>query len=452
MKGKKGNILIVDDNEEILWSLNQLLKHEFNQIFTLKSPNQIISLLEKEHVDVVLLDMNFNAGVNTGNEGFYWFGEIKKQNPNIIILFITAYGDIDIAVRAMKEGADDFITKPWDSDKLINSLHNFVDLSQSRNKVDQLKASQFGLQQIYPAIIGESDVIKKVTETIQKIANTDATILIQGENGTGKALIAFEIHKQSDRNNEPFVHVDLGAINENLFESELFGHTKGAFTDAKEDRIGRIESANDGTLFLDEIGNLSLALQQKLLNAIQTKTFSKVGSNRVCSANIRLICATNRDLEKMVRDGEFREDLFYRINTIIIESPPLRNRENDIMILANSFLRELSNKYNKVNISFSDLAIKKIVQHNWPGNIRELRHTIERAVLLCNSEKIKPEDLFPAGITIKKETPGHKKLEDIEKEAIVNAINNQKGNLTKAATELGISRSTLYLKIEKYGL
>ncbi len=451
MKRKKGHILIVDDNEEILWSLNQLLKAEFEKVSTLKNPNQLQLFLQKEPVDVILLDMNFSAGVNTGNEGFYWFKEIKKQNPNVVILFITAYGDIDIAVRAMKEGADDFITKPWDSDKLISSLHNFVNLSQSKNKVDQLKAMQHGLEQFYHPILGESEAINKVKDTIYKIAPTDATVLIQGENGTGKALIAYEIHKQSSRNNEPFVHVDLGSINENLFESELFGHVKGAFTDAKEDRIGRFESANDGTLFLDEIGNLSLALQQKLLNVLQTKIISRVGSNKLIPVNVRLVCATNRNLEQMVQEGQFREDLFYRINTIIIKSPSLREREKDVKLLAESFLKELSDKYNKPGLVFSSVANKKIEQHHWPGNVRELRHAIERAVLLCNTNKIQPEDLFPAGITLKKETFKSKKLEDIERDAIVNAIKNQKGNLTKAASELGISRSTLYLKIEKYG-
>ena len=452
MKRKKGSILVVDDNEEILWSLYQLLKNEFEKIHSLKNPNQIPSLLLNEQIDVVLLDMNFSAGINTGNEGIYWLKEIKKIEPNIVIVFITAYGDINIAVRAMKEGADDFIIKPWDSDKLIFSLHNFIDLSRSRRKVNQLKASQFGFQEIYPPIIGESAVILQVKSTMHKIAASDATILIQGENGTGKALIAYEIHKQSGRNNEQFIHVDLGAINENLFESELFGHIKGAFTDAKEDRIGRFEAASDGTLFLDEIGNLSIALQQKLLFAIQTRTISRVGSNKTIPANARLICATNRNIEQMISDGEFREDLFYRINTIVIESPPLRERKNDLKLLSTSFLFELSNKYNKSNLSFSDSALKRIKQHLWPGNVRELKHAIERAVLLCNSEIINPEDLFPAGITIKKEKLISNKLEDIERDAIINAINIQKGNITKAANELGISRSTLYLKIEKYGL
>lgn len=452
MKRKKGNILIVDDNEEILWSLNQLLKNEFENIFTLKNPNQVLDLLQKQQIDVILLDMNFTAGVNTGNEGFFWFKEIKKLEPNVVIVFITAYGDIEIAVRAMKEGADDFITKPWDSDKLISSLHNFVNLSHSKRKVTRLKASQSGLHEIYPNMIGESDALLQVKSTIQKISATDASVLVQGENGTGKALIAFEIHKQSDRSNEAFVHVDLGAIHENLFESELFGHVKGAFTDAKEDRIGRFEAASDGTLFLDEIGNLSLALQQKLLSAIQTNTILKVGSNKSIPVNVRLVCATNQNLKQMVSEGRFREDLLYRINTIVIESPPLRDRQKDLSILSKSFLTELSNKYNKLNLKFSEAAIKKINEHHWPGNIRELRHAVERAVLLCNSEIIKPEDLFPAGITIKKEKKGIKRLEDVEKDAIVNALNNMKGNLTKAASELGISRSTLYLKIEKYGL
>jgi len=452
VKRKKGSILVVDDNEEILWSLYQLLKNEFEKVHTLKNPNQIPFLLLEKQIDVVLLDMNFSAGINTGNEGIYWLKEIKKTESNIVVVFITAYGDINIAVRAMKEGADDFIIKPWDSDKLISSLHNFIDLSRSRQKVHQLKASQLGFQEIYSPIIGESDVILKVKETIHKIAASDATILIQGENGTGKALIAYEIHKQSGRNNEPFIHVDLGAINENLFESELFGHKKGAFTDAKEDRMGRFEAASDGTLFLDEIGNLSNALQQKLLSAIQTKTISRVGSNKTIPANVRLVCATNRNLEQMISDGGFRKDLFYRINTIVIESPPLRQRKKDLKLLSTSFLLELSNKYNKSNLFFSDSALKRIEQHLWPGNVRELKHAIERAVLLCNSEIINPKDLFLEGKTIKKEKLISSKLEDIERDAIINAINIQKGNITKAANELGISRSTLYLKIEKYGL
>lgn len=452
MKAKKGNILIVDDNEDILWSLNQLLKNEFSKIFTLKNPNQAIQLLNKEQIDVVLLDMNFKAGINTGNEGFFWFKEIKGNNPNMVIVFITAYGDIDIAVRAMKEGADDFIAKPWDSDKLIRVLHNYVDLSHSRKKVKQLKASQAKLNNLYPPILGESEAVNEVKETISKIAGTDANILIQGENGTGKALIAYEIHLQSNRKEEPFIHVDLGAINENLFDSELFGHVKGAYTDAKDGRIGRFEAAHDGTLFLDEIGNLPLNLQQKLLNAIQTKTISPLGSNKVIPVNIRLICATNRNLKEMVENGEFREDLYYRINTILIESPALRSRIGDPELLALAFLKEISNQYNKQGLSYSKQAIKKINQHFWPGNIRELRHAVERAVLLSNNKVIEPESLFPVDIVKKRESTNAKTLVDIEKEAIVNAINNQKGNLTKAASELGISRSTLYLKIERYGI
>jgi len=452
VKRKKGTILIVDDNEEILWSLHQLLKNEFEKILTLKNPNLIKNLLEREEVDVVLLDMNFAAGVNTGNEGFYWFEEIKKQEPTSVIVFITAYGDIEIAVRAMKEGADDFITKPWDSDKLIYSLQNFVELSQSRKKVNQLKSTIAESGHHYPSIIGESESILSVKSTIQKIAATDATVLILGENGTGKALIAYEIHKQSERKNEPFIHVDLGAIHDNLFESELFGHVKGAFTDAKEDRIGRFEAASDGTLFLDEIGNLSLSLQQKLLSAIQTNTIVKVGSNKSTQVNVRLICATNQNLKQMVIDKTFREDLFYRINTLIIESPLLRDRGNDIILLANLFLCELLKKYNKKGMKFSSNSIEKILQHNWPGNVRELEHTIERAILLCQSEVINPDDLFPSGVSVRSDSNKLKKLNDIEKNAIINAINSQKGNLTKAAAELGISRSTLYLKIEKYGI
>jgi DNA-binding NtrC family response regulator len=452
MKPKKGTILIVDDNEHILITLNQLLKKEFEKVITLKKPDQIRNLLSTEQFDVILLDMNFKAGVNIGNEGFFWLREIRKLVPDSIVLFITAYGDIDIAVKSMKEGANDFITKPWDSDKLISTIHSYVELSESKRKIERLQASQRIGNDLYTEIIGNSKAIQNTRNTISKIANTDATILILGENGSGKALIAYAIHKQSNRINEPFVHVDLGSLSEGLFESELFGHVKGAFTDAKEDRIGRFEAASDGTLFLDEIGNLSLALQQKLLSTLQTKTFTKVGSNKSISVDVRLICATNRYLKQMVIEGTFREDLYYRINTIQIESPPLRDREEDIVLLTKSFLKEFSQRYQKPSLQFTEQAFEKIMQYSWPGNVRELRHSVERAVLLANDKEIKPEDIFAQNTSQHDETNQSNKLEDVEKNTIIRVINSNKGNLTKASEELGISRSTLYLKIEKYGI
>ena len=449
---KKGTILIVDDNENILVTLNQLLKKEFEQIITTKKPDQIVDLMNSNQIDVILLDMNFKAGVNTGNEGFFWFKEVKRIDSDAIIVFITAYGDIDIAVRAMKEGADDFITKPWDTDKLVSTLHNLVELSQSKRKVQRLKILQKEVDDMFPLIIGESQPIKMVRETIAKIARTDATILVQGENGSGKALIAYEIHRQSTRKDEPFIHVDLGSLNENLFESELFGHVKGAFTDAKDDRIGRFEAASEGTLFLDEIGNLSLMLQQKLLAAVQNRTISRVGSNKVIKVNVRLICATNRNLVQLVKDGLFREDLYYRINLIQIESPPLRVRGSDIILLANCFLKEFAVKYKKRELKYTDQTLKRMQQYSWPGNIRELRHTIERAVLLSNGVDIRPEDLFAQKSEEIQEFQASNKLDDVERNTIIKVINLHKGNLTKAAEELGISRSTLYLKVEKYGI
>ena len=453
MKKRKGTILVVDDNKDILITLNQLLKSEFDQIITIQSPEQIHYKINSNQVDVVLLDMNFKAGINTVNEGLYWLNEIRKIDSNIIVVLITAYGDINVAVRAMKEGADDFITKPWDGEKLLLTLKNYVELSHSKRKIKRLQSSQQDLTVMYPPLIGDSEAMKSVNITIEKIADTDANVLIEGENGTGKALVAYDIHKQSGRRDEAFVHVDLGAINENLFESELFGHVKGAFTDAKEDRVGRFEAASDGTLFLDEIGNLSVQLQQKLLTVLQNKTISRLGSNKLIPLNVRLICATNRNLKQMIADGLFREDLLYRINTIAIEVPALRQRGKDILTLVKHFLVSTCKKYNKNVPQISDKAIDKIMKHSWPGNVRELEHSIERAVLLFSGDDLQVNDLFPSGVTEKQiESTGSNKLEDIERDTILRVLDSCRGNLTKAAKELGISRSTLYLKIEKYGL
>ncbi|MGM0503356.1 MAG: sigma-54-dependent transcriptional regulator [Bacteroidota bacterium] len=454
---KKGKILIVDDNEELLIALRLFLSEHFSVIDTIKNPNLIPDYLRKNTYDLVLLDMNFSAGVNTGNEGIYWMKQIKETDPNVSVVLITAYGDVELAVNAMKEGAADFIQKSWDEKKILSSILSAYNLQQSKVRIQNLEQKQKHLSeridQKYSNIIGKSPVIKKVLQMVDKVAPTDANMLITGENGTGKEVIAREIHRKSNRSDEVFVNVDLGAISENLFESELFGYVKGAFTDAKEDRTGRFEIASGGTLFLDEIGNLPVELQSKLLTVIQNKEIYRVGSNKPIPVDIRLICATNMDLDKMVQENQFRQDLLYRINTIQIELPPLRERTDDIPLLTDFFLKRYSEKYQKALLKFSEQALKKMKTHSWPGNIRELQHTVEKAVILCDNKEIKEEHCWPDGEKKAKVfTPNTLNLDENEKNIIERAIAKQKGNLSAAAKELGINRSTLYKKIEKYGL
>ena len=395
---KQGTILVVDDNKAVLNALEMLLAGVFREVITLRTPNQIEAILESGRVDVVLLDMNFSAGINTGNEGLYWLSRIKEYAAEIPVVLFTAYADIDLAVRAVKEGATDFVVKPWDNAKLVATLLAAYRLHESRREVKQLKAKEEVLKgQLSPertVVWGESDVMRRVRQLIEKVAVTDANVLITGENGTGKEIVAREIHALSGRKEEVMISVDMGAITETLFESELFGHVKGAFTDAREDRVGKFEAANKGTLFLDEIGNLSYALQSKLLATLQNRKVIRVGSNKPIDVNIRLICATNSDLPRMVKEGTFREDLLYRINTIHVEVPPLRERGNDILLLAEAFLRDYGRKYRKPDLSFSGETRQRLLGYSWPGNVRELQHTVEKAVIMCDRQVLTPEDFL----------------------------------------------------------
>ena len=451
---KQGTILVVDDNKAVLNALEMLLAGVFREVITIRTPNQIEAILESGRVDVVLLDMNFSAGINTGNEGLYWLSRIKGYAAEIPVVLFTAYADIDLAVGAVKEGATDFVVKPWDNAKLVATLLAAYRLHESRREVKQLKAKEEVLKgQLSPertVVWGESDAMRRVRQLIEKVAVTDANVLITGENGTGKEIVAREIHALSGRKGEVMISVDMGAITETLFESELFGHVKGAFTDAREDRVGKFEAANKGTLFLDEIGNLSYALQSKLLATLQSRKVIRVGSNKPIDVNIRLICATNSDLPRMVKEGTFREDLLYRINTIHVEVPPLRERGNDILLLAEAFLRDYGRKYRKPDLSFSGETRQRLLGYSWPGNVRELQHTVEKAVIMCDRQVLTPEDfLF-------KSEPGEKTpletLEDMEREMIRKALERHEGNLSAVASRLGITRQTLYNKMKKFNL
>jgi DNA-binding NtrC family response regulator len=452
----KGNILIVDDNKSILSALEILLSPEFQTVTTLSDPNLIPTELRKKEYNLVVLDMNFNAGINTGNEGIYWLGRIKEINPEISVVMITAYGDVELTVKALKNGATDFFLKPWDNNKLLATLKSAIQLNWSKKEVNQLKEKEKGLKseinREHKFIIGSSPQLTQMMNLVRKVAKTDANVLITGENGTGKELIAQEIHRISDRAQEVLVNVDMGAITETLFESELFGHVKGAFTDARESRPGKFEVADKGTLFLDEIGNLSFHLQAKLLAAIQNRQVSRIGSNQMVPFDIRLICATNKNLEGMVQEGLFREDLLYRINTIQIEVPPLRDRGDDVLVLADFFLKKYSSKYNKPNLKINQAALDKLMKYQWPGNIRELQHTIEKAVILSEGNVLKPEDFFMRPLQAGKPAKSDITLEEMEKRMISLAIEKHSGNLSAAADQLGITRQTLYNKIRKTGL
>jgi DNA-binding NtrC family response regulator len=452
----KGNILIVDDNKSIISTLEILLGPEFDEVKGITNPNQIPTELRETDYNLVILDMNFQAGINTGNEGIFWLNQIKKSHPDISVVLITAYSEVELAVKALKQGATDFVPKPWDNNKLMATVKAAIQLNLSKREVGHLKQKQQGLKQELNRdqkyIIGSSPQLMKVMNMVRKVAKTNANILITGENGTGKELIAREIHRLSLRYREVLVSVDMGAISETLFESELFGHVKGAFTDARENRAGKFETAHKGTLFLDEIGNLSFHLQAKLLAAIQNREFMRLGSDRTIPVDIRLICATNKKLEHMVEEGLFREDLLYRINTIQIEVPPLRDRGNDIIVLADFFLKKFASKYEKHNLKINQAAQEKLVQYVWPGNIRELQHTIEKAVILSDSMVLKPEDFFFKQILSTKFDDDHLTIEEMEKRMILSTIEKNAGNMSLAAEKLGITRQTLYNKIKKYDI
>jgi DNA-binding NtrC family response regulator len=452
----KGNVLIVDDNKSIISALEILLGPEFDHIHGISNPNLIPAELKNKEYNLVILDMNFQAGINTGNEGLYWLTQIKESNPDISVVLITAYSDVELAVKALKQGATDFIPKPWENSKLLATVKAAIQLNFSKKEVGQLKQSELGLKQEINSdqrfIIGSSPQLMQVMSMVRKVAKTNANILITGENGTGKELIAREIHRSSLRSHDVMVSVDMGAISETLFESELFGHVKGAFTDARENRAGKFETANKGTLFLDEIGNLSFHLQAKLLAAIQNRQFMRLGSDKTIPVDIRLVCATNKDLPHMVAEGLFREDLLYRINTIQIEVPPLRERGNDIIVLTDFFLKKYASKYDKQGLKINQAAQEKLLKYQWPGNIRELQHTIEKAVILGDSPVLNPDDFFLRPLSSGRFDEEHITIEEMEKRMILNEIEKCAGNMSTAAEQLGITRQTLYNKIKKYGI
>lgn len=453
----QGKLLIVEDNPEILEALRFFLEDEFIQVDALSNPDLIPGALMITSYDLVLLDMNFKAGINNGNEGIFWLGELMKIDPTICVIMMTAYGDIELAVKAMKNGATDFVLKPWDNDKLLATLKAGLKLRQSTIELKGLKGDindiNAELDQQFPDFIGECPSIKRVMEIVEKVSKTDANILITGENGTGKGLIAKEIHRLSDRYKETMVTVDMSSIPVSLFESELFGHKKGAFTDAKTDRTGRFESANGSTLFLDEIGNLSLNMQTKILNVLQERQIIPLGSNRIVPINIRLICATNKNLEKMVMEGLFRQDLLFRINTIQIDLPPLRERGNDIELMAGYFLDKFTVKYGRGQMSFTKEFLNNLRNYSWPGNIRELEHSIEKAVILSEGNLIKADDLFLKKVPLQHQAADIPlSFDDYEKDIIYKALLRNMGNLSIAAKELGITRQTIYNKMKKYGL
>ena len=449
---KQGTILVVDDNKGILTAVQMLLGTCFEKVITISTPNKIKATLHDENIDVVLLDMNFSAGINTGNEGLFWLSEIKKEDASIQVVLFTAYADIDLAVRGIKEGAADFVVKPWDNAKLLETLKTAYNIRTANRKGISIATDKLVVSKESGMFWGESNAMQQLRSLIEKVARTDANILVTGENGTGKEMLAREIHLLSNRKKETLVPVDMGAITETLFESELFGHVKGAFTDARADRPGKFEVANKGTLFLDEIGNLSYHLQAKLLTALQRRSIVRVGSNTPIPVNIRLICATNRDLQEMVQKGDFREDLLYRINTIHVEIPPLRERPEDIVPLTEIFLSKYTKIYGKTAMCLSLDAKEKLKAQPWFGNIRELEHTIEKAVIIAERSVLDGNDFdFPRA----KKKPVTKEaitLEDMEHNINKNAMDKYSGNLSLVASQLGISRQTLYNKIKRYEL
>jgi DNA-binding NtrC family response regulator len=453
----KGTLLIVDDNKSVISSLEMMLQYEVEKLISISSPKRIHELLEQNEIDVVLLDMNFQAGVNSGNEGLFWLKEILRHDNNISVVMITAYGDVELAVKALREGAIDFILKPWDNKKLLATINAAWKLRCSRKEAMILKNdNQFLKKEIRRGeekiVLGASPTMINVMNIVRKVAATDANVLITGENGTGKELVAREIHNQSKRSNELMVSVDMGSITESLFESEMFGHVKGAFTDAKEDRSGKFEIAHKGTLFLDEIGNLSLQSQAKLLSALQNRYIVRVGSNRQIPVDIRLICATNCILPSRVIEGLFREDLLYRINTIQIEVPPLRDRVDDIPVLAFHFLRVYCEKYNKPGKKISTQALEKLSNYQWPGNIREMQHSIEKAIILSDSSVLGPSDFLFSASAKGVSDNDNSTLEEMEKKLIAESIKRHDNNLSIVASKLGITRQTLYNKLKKYDL
>ena len=458
MSEKTGHILAVDDNEDILFALKLLLKQHAEKVTTLNSPDNVIELIKKEYYDVILLDMNFTKDAISGQEGFDLLEKIMEVDPKAVVVFITAYGDAEKAVRAIKSGATDFVLKPWQNEKLLATISSSIKLRRSRLEADELRNRQKEisavLDQPFHEFIGNSPEMQTVFNTISKVARTDANVLILGENGTGKELVARALHRNSPRNEEVFISVDLGSISETLFESELFGHEKGAFTDAKKEKPGRFEIASKGTIFLDEIGNLSFPLQTKLLTAIERREVTRVGANKSIPVDVRLICATNNDLLQMVSDTRFRQDLLYRINTVEIHLPPLRERTGDITLLANHFLKIYSKKYRKSVKGINASAIKKLNHYTWPGNVRELQHAIERAIIMSEASILEADDFILSSPPMKTNELEFDtfNLDEVEKSIIVKVLKQNQGNISQAAQELGLTRTSLYRRMEKYGL
>ncbi len=455
---KFGKILAIDDNEDILFSLKLLLKNHVETIHTEINPDRIPGLMEQNNFDVILLDMNFTRDMIGGQEGFYWLEKILEADPSAVVIFITAYGDVERAVKAIKAGAVDFVLKPWQNAKLLATISSALKLRGSLIEADKLRLSRNELckklDQPFHDFVGDSAEMYKVYNIIQKVASTDASVLILGENGTGKELVARALHRNSTRRNDVFLSVDLGSISETLFESELFGHMKGSFTDAKKDKPGRFEVATGGTLFLDEIGNLSLPLQSKLLTVIEKQEVTRVGSNKSRLIDVRLICATNMPIYQMAKEGNFRHDLLYRINTVEITLPLLSERIDDIPLLIDHFLLQFAHKYKKNIKGISSVAMKKLRQYNWPGNVRELQHAVERAVILSESKILQPNDFMlkapqNAGNDGRLVTYN---IEDIERDVIQKALRKYDGNISQAAKELGLTRASLYRRLEKYDL
>jgi two-component system response regulator HydG len=451
-------ILVVDDDADILLAAKMFLRQYFKIIHTEKNPEHIPDLLRNETYDVILLDMNFSRDANSGKEGFYWLNKILEIDPAAIVIFITGYGDVELAVQGIKEGATNFILKPWDNKKLLATIEAALKIRVSKVELENLRSTNKLLvadqDHVFSNIIGQSQAIKRVLKTVEKVAKTDANILILGENGTGKEVIARAIHRASHRKDNMFINVDLGAITESLFESELFGYKKGAFTDAREDRAGRFEAANHGTLFLDEIGNLLPGLQSKLLSVLQSRKVVRLGSHKEIPVDVRLICATNMPLYEMVKENKFRQDLLYRINTVEITIPPLRERVEDIEPLLNHFLSIYTKKYKMPQKRIGPGTLKRLQMHSWPGNVRELQHAVERAVILSEGNMLEPQDFFMNEVPESQNEifPVNMNLEETEKMLIRKVVDKHGGNISRAARELGLTRASLYRRIEKYGL
>lgn len=455
---ENSKILIVDDDRDILETAKMFLKQEFSYVQIEQDPTKIPALIKMHDFDVILLDMNFKIGVNDGEEGFHWLSEILKSDPEAVVILITAYGEVDLAVKAMKQGATDFVLKPWKNQKLLGTIMSALKLRESRKEVQHLKSTQEKLNDVidqpYTDFIGESPAVKRVHELIDRVAITDADVLILGENGTGKELVARAIHRNSQRKNKVFISVDLGAITETLFESELFGHVKGAFTDAKQDKPGRFELANGGTIFLDEIGNLSMSLQSKLLTVLQNRKVQRVGATQEVPVNFRLICATNMPLNDMVYEKKFRQDLLYRINTVEIRVPPLRERADDIPLLAEHFLTVYGRKYKRPGMKIDKSVILKMKKYFWPGNIRELQHAVERAVILSEEKTIESAELLinPNALKPKQDQHQPRTLEEMEKLFILQSLDENEGNVSQTAVALGMTRTALYRRMKKHSI